>query len=99
MSWKTKEGVVMPVKDMEISHVEKVLHMLIKKYTIYCLRRGGRYAPQIGLDKMTDEQKRQLLIATCQDRNYLKMKIMRDCFGPPEFDKLMLAMLSSDESE
>jgi len=57
---ETKDGTDIDVNDMTIEHVEKVLQMLIKKYTSFCINHGARYAPQIKLNKMTEQEKRSI---------------------------------------
>jgi hypothetical protein len=88
MSWKQKDGTDIDVNDMTIEHVEKVLQMLIKKYTSFCINHGARYAPQIKLNKMTEQEKRSILIAACNDRRTLKILVMRDSFGERDFAEL-----------
>jgi len=79
--WTTREGIKIKVEDMTLDHVEKVLTMLIKQYTSVCIQNGARYAPQIRMDNMSENEKRQMLINTCKDRKTLKAIVMRQCFG------------------
>ena len=89
MSWTTKSGEKINVEDMKSDHVEKVLKMLITQYTSFCINRGARYSPQIKLNEMSEKEKRKLLTETCNDRNFLKLKIARECFGPKEYDEIL----------
>jgi len=52
--WTTRDGTKIQVKNMELSHVENTLRMLIKKYTWFCIQHGADYASSINLDKMTE---------------------------------------------
>lgn len=81
MSWKTREGVIIPVDEMEDSHVTNVLKMLIRKYQGICLNLGARYACQINPEKMTNLERRVLLTETCKSRSFLKRKVAESCFG------------------
>jgi hypothetical protein len=80
MSWTTKNGAIIDVKDMEISHVTNVLKMLVKNYTTFCINHGARYIPSINIVQMNDEEKRDLLTKHCQDARYLKILILKQCF-------------------
>jgi hypothetical protein len=89
MSWRMRDGTYIDVNDMEMSHIERTLKMLIKKYMVKCWKHGAQYACQLNVDKMEDGEKRELLINTCNDRRYLKKIVMEGCFGPIEYKRLM----------
>ena len=86
-SWVSRNGTEIKVKDMELSHVENTLRMLIRKYNIFCISHGSRYSCNISLNSMTDDEKRDMLDQTCADRTYLKRLVANSCFAPTgDFD-------------
>ena len=86
--WTTRDGTKIQVKNMELSHVENTLRMLINKYTLFCIQHGAIYASSINLDKMTEKEKKNMLDKTCADRNYLKRMVSTDCFREDIYKKL-----------
>ena len=86
--WTTKNGDKIMVKDMEINHVEAVLGMLIKKYTLFCISRGARHTSGINLHGMTDDEMRDMLDKTCANRTYLKRLVANDCFQEDIYSRL-----------
>lgn len=86
--WTTKNGDKIMVKDMEINHVEAVLGMLIKKYTLFCMSRGAMYLPGIDLNLMFEEDMRDMLDKTCANRTYLKRLVANDCFQEDIYSRL-----------
>lgn len=79
-TWKTREGVTIPVRDMELSHVRNTLKMLIAQYTVEYLRLGARYTSGIDVESMNEYDLRDMMTKTCEDRGYLKTMVLQGCF-------------------
>lgn len=49
---------------------------------MFCINNGARYASNISLNNMSEDEKRDMLDRTCADRAYLKMLVANSCFAP-----------------
>jgi hypothetical protein len=102
--WKTKQGLLIPVSEMSLDHVKNTLNMLIKNhnkptesvlenrgsdFTIVCISHGSRYASSINVDKMSEEELRELLVKVCNDPRWFKKIIAEQCFGPVQWPEIV----------
>jgi hypothetical protein len=87
--WRTREGQILKVKDMEIGHIRNCLKLAIRAGTLRCIKLGARHCTNFKIDEMEEEDTRQMLMDYCLEPKNLRLEIIKQCFGPHEYSNLV----------